>query len=127
MFASASASVAEIVRSGILAIRKGQREAAKSLGLSDGQAMRLVILPQALRVIVPPLTNVYVTTFKNSSLAIAIGYPDLVMVSNTIMNQTGQAIEPIALFMLTYLILSLLTSVVMNWYNGHVALKERQS
>lgn len=124
---SASASVAEIVRSGILAIRKGQREAAKSLGLSDRQAMRLVILPQALRVIVPPLTNIYVTTFKNSSLAIAIGYPDLVMVSNTIMNQTGQAIEPIALFMLTYLVLSLATSAVMNWYNGHVALKERQS
>ncbi|PWK74010.1 amino acid ABC transporter membrane protein 1 (PAAT family) [Aminobacter sp. AP02] len=122
----ASATVAEIVRSGILAIRKGQREAAKALGMSDRQTMRLVILPQALRVIVPPLTNVYVTTFKNSSLAIAIGYPDLVMVSNTIMNQTGQAIEPIALFMFVYLLLSLATSALMNWYNGHVALKGRQ-
>lgn len=121
----ASATVAEIVRSGILAIGKGQREAAKALGLPDGLIMRLVILPQALRVIVPPLTNVYVTTFKNSSLAIAIGYPDLVMVSNTIMNQTGQAIEPIALFMLVYLFLSLATSLLMNWYNGRVALKGR--
>ncbi|WP_018430115.1 ABC transporter permease subunit [Hoeflea sp. 108] len=121
----ASATVAEIVRSGILAIRKGQREAAHALGLSDRLTMRLVILPQALRVIIPPLTNVYVTTFKNSSLAIAIGYPDLVMVSNTIMNQTGQAIEPIALFMLVYLLLSLATSALMNWYNGRVALKGR--
>ncbi|PSJ56916.1 amino acid ABC transporter permease [Pseudaminobacter soli (ex Li et al. 2025)] len=120
-----SATVAEIVRSGILAIGRGQREAARALGLPDGLAMRLVILPQALRIIVPPLTNVYVTTFKNSSLAIAIGYPDLVMVSNTIMNQTGQAIEPIALFMLVYLFLSLATSMLMNWYNGHVALKGR--
>lgn len=122
---SSSASVAEIVRSGILAIRKGQREAAKALGLSDRQTMRLVILPQALRVIVPPLTNIYVTTFKSSSLAIAIGYPDLVMVSNTIMNQTGQAIEPIELFMLVYLLMSLATSALMNWYNGRVALKGR--
>lgn len=121
----ASATVAEIVRSGILAIGKGQREAAQALGLSDRLTMRLVILPQALRVIVPPLTNVYVTTFKNSSLAIAIGYPDLVMVSNNIMNQTGQAIEPIALFMLVYLFLSLATSLLMNWYNARVALKER--
>lgn len=121
----ASASVAEIVRSGILAIGKGQREAAQALGLPDGLIMRLVILPQALRVIVPPLTNIYVTTFKNSSLAIAIGYPDLVMVSNNIMNQTGQAIEPIALFMLVYLFLSLATSLLMNWYNGRVALKGR--
>lgn len=123
----ASATVAEIVRSGILAIGKGQREAAQALGLPDRQTMRLVILPQALRIIVPPLTNVYVTTFKNSSLAIAIGYPDLVMVSNNIMNQTGQAIEPIALFMLVYLFLSLATSMLMNWYNAHVALKGRQS
>ncbi|WP_269933024.1 amino acid ABC transporter permease [Aminobacter sp. HY435] len=121
----ASASVAEIVRSGILAIGRGQREAAQALGLPEGLTMRLVILPQALRVIVPPLTNIYVTTFKNSSLAIAIGYPDLVMVSNNIMNQTGQAIEPIALFMLVYLFLSLTTSLLMNWYNAQVALKGR--
>lgn len=122
---SASATVAEIVRSGILAIGKGQREAALALGLTPGRTMRLVILPQALRVIVPPLTNIYVTTFKNSSLAIAIGYPDLVMVSNTIMNQTGQAMEPIALFMLVYLGLSLATSLLMNWYNARIALRER--
>ncbi|MDH6233048.1 general L-amino acid transport system permease protein [Mesorhizobium soli] len=120
-----SATVAEIVRGGILAIGRGQREAARALGLPDSLSMRLVILPQALRIIVPPLTNVYVTTFKNSSLAIAIGYPDVVMVSNTIMNQTGQAIEPIALFMLAYLFLSLATSLLMNWYNGRVALKGR--
>ncbi|MET0576220.1 MAG: ABC transporter permease subunit [Mesorhizobium sp.] len=122
---SASATVAEIVRSGILAIGKGQREAAQALGLSSARTMRLVILPQALMVIVPPLTNIYVTTFKNSSLAIAIGYPDLVMVSNTIMNQTGQAMEPIALFMLVYLGLSLATSLLMNWYNARVALQGR--
>ncbi|MGE0279981.1 MAG: amino acid ABC transporter permease [Rhizobiaceae bacterium] len=122
---SASATIAEIVRSGILAIGKGQREAALALGLTPGRTMRLVILPQALRVIVPPLTNIYVTTFKNSSLAIAIGYPDLVMVSNTIMNQTGQAMEPIALFMLVYLGLSLATSLLMNWYNARIALRER--
>lgn len=122
---SASSSIAEIVRGGIMAIGKGQREAALALGLSSGRTMRLVILPQAFRVIVPPMTNIYVTTFKSSSLAIAIGYPDLVMVSNTIMNQTGQAIEPIALFMLVYLCLSVTTSLLMNWYNAHVALKGR--
>ncbi|MGO4832078.1 amino acid ABC transporter permease, partial [Rhizobiaceae sp. 2RAB30] len=122
---SASSSIAEIVRGGIMAIGKGQREAALALGLSARRTMRLVILPQALRVIVPPMTNIYVTTFKSSSLAIAIGYPDLVMVSNTIMNQTGQAIEPIALFMLVYLCLSVTTSLLMNWYNAHVALKGR--
>lgn len=122
---SASATIAEIVRGGILAIGKGQSEAALALGLPPGRTMRLVILPQALRVIVPPLTNIYVTTFKNSSLAIAIGYPDLVMVSNTIMNQTGQAIEPIALFMLVYLGLSVATALLMNWYNARVALPGR--
>jgi len=121
----ASASIAEIVRSGILSIGRGQSEAAAALGLSQGRIMRLVVLPQAFRVIVPPLTNIYLTTFKNSSLAIAIGYPDLVMVSNTIMNQTGQAIEPIALFMLVYLVLSIAISLIMNWYNARVALKER--
>jgi general L-amino acid transport system permease protein len=122
---SASATVAEVVRAGILAINKGQREAAMALGLTPGRTMRFVILPQALRIIIPPLTNIYVTTFKNSSLAIAIGYPDLVMVSNTIMNQTGQAMEPIALFMLVYLGLSLATSLLMNWYNARVALQGR--
>ncbi|KAB0264232.1 amino acid ABC transporter permease [Microvirga brassicacearum] len=120
---SASANVAEIVRSGIVSIRKGQWEAAASLGLRRPLSLRLVILPQALRVIIPPMTSTYLNVFKNSSLAIAIGYPDLVMVSNTTMNQTGQAIEPIALFMMVYLSLSLAISAFMNWYNARVALR----
>jgi general L-amino acid transport system permease protein len=122
---SASAGIAEIVRSGILSVHKGQREAARALGLGDGLTMRLVVLPQALRVIIPPLTSSYLSLFKNSSLAIAIGYPDLVMVSNTTMNQTGQAIEGIAIFMVVYLGLSIMISLFMNWYNSRVALKER--
>ncbi|MDK1490751.1 ABC transporter permease subunit [Sinorhizobium sp. 7-81] len=122
---SVSASVAEIVRAGIQAVGPGQWEAAAALGLSRSRTMRLVVLPQALRLIVPPLTNTYLTVFKNSSLAIAIGYPDLVMVSNTVMNQTGQAIETIAIFMGVYLGLSTVISLAMNWYNARVALKER--
>jgi general L-amino acid transport system permease protein len=122
---SASAGIAEIVRSGILSVSKGQWEAARALGLRDGPTMRLVVLPQALRVIIPPLTSSYLSLFKNSSLAIAIGYPDLVMVSNTTMNQTGQAIEGIAIFMLVYLGLSIMISLFMNWYNSRVALRER--
>jgi general L-amino acid transport system permease protein len=122
---SASAGIAEIVRSGILSVGKGQWEAARALGVRDGPIMRLVVLPQALRVIIPPLTSSYLSLFKNSSLAIAIGYPDLVMVSNTTMNQTGQAIEGIAIFMLVYLGLSIMISVFMNWYNSRVAIKER--
>jgi general L-amino acid transport system permease protein len=122
---SASAGIAEIVRSGILSVGKGQWEAARALGVRDGPIMRLVVLPQALRVIIPPLTSSYLSLFKNSSLAIAIGYPDLVMVSNTTMNQTGQAIEGIAIFMLVYLGLSITISLFMNWYNSRVAIKER--
>lgn len=122
---SVSANVAEIVRAGIQAVNKGQWEASMALGLPRRRAMRLVILPQALRLIIPPLTNTYLTVFKNSSLAIAIGYPDLVMVSNTVMNQTGQAMETIAIFMGAYLSLSIAISLLMNWYNKHVALKER--
>jgi general L-amino acid transport system permease protein len=122
---SASAGIAEIVRAGILAVGRGQWEAARSVGLHDRQTMRLVVLPQALRVIIPPLTSSYLSTFKNSSLAIAIGYPDLVMVSNTTMNQTGQAIEGIAIFMLVYLGMSIAISLLMNWYNARVALVER--
>lgn len=122
---SVSAGVAEIVRAGIQAVSKGQWEASMALGLSRGRTMRLVVLPQALRIIIPPLTNTYLTAFKNSSLAIAIGYPDLVMVSNTVMNQTGQAMETIAIFMAVYLGLSLAISLFMNWYNARVALKER--
>ena len=122
---SVSANVAEIVRAGIQAVDKGQWEASAALGLPRGKTMRLVVLPQALRIIIPPLTNTYLTVFKNSSLAIAIGYPDLVTVSNIVMNQTGQAMETIAIFMGVYLALSIAISLLMNWYNAHVALKER--
>ncbi len=122
---SSSAGIAEIVRAGILSVGRGQWEASRAVGLRDRQTMRLVVLPQALRVIVPPLTSSYLSTFKNSSLAIAIGYPDLVMVSNTTMNQTGQAIEGIAIFMLVYLGMSISISLFMNWYNARVALVER--
>jgi general L-amino acid transport system permease protein len=121
-----SAFIAEIVRSGIQSVHKGQWEAARALGLPPGRIMRLVILPQALRVIIPPLTSQYLNLTKNSSLAIVIGYPDLVSVANTSINQTGQAIEVIAVFMAVYLIISLVTSALMNWYNAKVALlKER--
>jgi general L-amino acid transport system permease protein len=122
---SVSANVAEIVRAGIQAVGKGQWEAATALGIPRGRALRLVVLPQAMRLMIPPLTNTYLTVFKNSSLAIAIGYPDLVMVSNTVMNQTGQAMETIAIFMAVYLGLSVSISLLMNWYNARVALKER--
>ena len=120
-----AAYIAEVVRAGIEAVSHGQTEAAASLGLKPGQVLRFVVIPQALRVIIPPLTNTYLTVFKNSSLAIAIGYPDLVMVSNTTMNQTGQAIEGIAIFMLVYLGMSITISMLMNWYNARVALVER--
>lgn len=120
-----SAFVAEIVRSGILALHKGQSEAAAAIGLSRGQSMRLVLLPQALRVIVPPMTSVFLNITKNSSLAIAIGYPDLVASINVTINQTGQAIENILIIMAAYLTVSLSISLFMNWYNKQIALKER--
>jgi general L-amino acid transport system permease protein len=121
-----SAFIAEIVRSGILAVNRGQTEAAMALGLRPGQVTRLVILPQALRVIVPPLTSQYLNLTKNSSLAVAIGYPELVAVfAGTTLNQTGQAIETIALTMLVYLTISLTISAFMNWYNRRIALVER--
>ena len=120
-----AAFVAEIVRGGIQSVFKGQWEAARSLGLSSGQLMRLVILPQALRVIIPPLTSQYLNLTKNSSLAVAIGYPDLVHISNTTMNQTGRAVEAILVFASIYLTISLLTSAFMNWYNARVAIMER--
>ena len=116
---------AEIVRAGILAVNRGQWEAAKSLGLSRRKTLRLVILPQSLRVAIPPLTGQILNLTKNSSLAVAIGYPDFVSVANTIMNQTGQAIEIVLLIMAIYLIFSLLTSVFMNFYDAKVALVER--
>jgi general L-amino acid transport system permease protein len=120
-----SAFVAEIVRSGILALHKGQSEAASALGLSRGQVMRLVLLPQAMRVIVPPMTSQYLNITKNSSLAIAIGYPDLVASINVTINQTGQAIENVLLIMAAYLSVSLSISAFMNWYNKRIALRER--
>jgi general L-amino acid transport system permease protein len=117
--------IAEIVRSGIASVPRGQHEAAMALGLSRAQTMRLIQLPQALRVIIPPMTNQYLNLTKNSSLAVAVGYPDLVSIANTSINQTGRAVECIALIMLIYLSLSLLTSVLMNAYNRHAAIKER--
>ncbi len=120
-----SAFVAEIVRAGIQAVSKGQTEAAMSIGLKPGQVLSLVILPQALRVIIPPLTSQMLNLTKNSSLAVAIGYPDFVAVANTTINQTGQAIEGVALIMVVYLVISLVTSAFMNWYNKKKALVER--
>jgi general L-amino acid transport system permease protein len=115
--------IAEIVRGGILAVSHGQTEAALALGLSRGQVLRLIILPQALRVIIPPLTSQYLNLTKNSSLAVAIGYPDLVSTANTAINQTGQAVEGIAVIMAVYLTVSLSISALMNWYNQRIALK----
>ncbi|KJE35435.1 amino acid ABC transporter permease [Thalassospira sp. HJ] len=120
-----STYVAEVVRSGIQAVPNGQWEAADSLGIKRSVALRKVILPQSMRVAIPPLTNQYLNLTKNSSLAVAVGYPDLVSVSNTTMNQTGQAIEAISIFMSIYLGLSLLTSLFMNWFNKKMALVER--
>jgi len=123
LVAYTAAFIAEIVRAGILAVDRGQGEAAHALGLSRGQTTRLVILPQALRVIIPPMTSQYLNLTKNSSLAVAIGYPDLVSIANTAMNQTGQAIEGITIIMAVYLTISLSISAFMNWYNARVAFK----
>jgi len=120
-----AAFIAEAVRAGIQAIPRGQGEAAHALGLRPGPTMRLVILPQALRVIVPPLTSQYLNLTKNSSLAVAIGYPDLVAMGGTTLNQTGQAVEIVFVWMAVYLTLSLLTSAFMNWFNARIRLKER--
>lgn len=120
-----AAFIGEIVRSGILAVPKGQTEAATALGLTRGQQLRLVVLPQALRVIIPPTTNQYLNLTKNSSLAVAIGYPDFVSIANTTINQTGQAVEGVLSIMAAYLIISLSLSFLMNWYNSRVALVER--
>src|SRR5262252_2946631 len=117
--------IAEIVRAGILAVSWGQSEAAMALGLKPMQRMRLIVLPQALRVIVPPMTSEYLSITKNSSLAVIIGYPDLVSIANTTINQTGQAVEGIAMIMAVYLAISLLISLMMNLYNRAVALVER--
>ncbi len=120
-----AAFIAEVVRAGIASVSHGQVEAAASLGLSRGQSMRLVILPQALRVIIPPMTSQYLNLTKNSSLAVAIGYPDVVSIANTSLNQSGRAVECIAIIMAVYLTTSLSTSAFMNWYNKHAAIRER--
>jgi general L-amino acid transport system permease protein len=120
-----SAFIAEIVRSGIQAVHKGQWDAAVALGMKRGFVLQKIILPQALRVIIPPLTSQYLNLTKNSSLAVAIGYQDIVSVANTTLNQTGQAIEAIALIMLVFLTISLGISLFMNWYNARIALTER--
>ena len=114
------AFIAEIVRAGVLAVPRGQSEAAYALGLRRGQALRRVVLPQALRLIVPPLTSQYLNAIKNSSLAVAIGYPDFVSIVNTAINQTGQAIEGVVLIMAAYLTVSLSISAFMNWYNARL-------
>ncbi len=115
-----AAFTAEIVRAGIQAVEKGQREAAKAVGLNESQTLVLVVLPQAIRVIVPPLTSQYLNLTKNSSLAIAIGFPDLFSIGNTMMLQTGQSIPVFAMIMVSYLLISLTTSACMNWYNGWI-------
>jgi general L-amino acid transport system permease protein len=119
------AFIAEIVRAGIQSVSRGQVEAARSLGLTNNQTLRLVVFPQALRVIIPPLTSQYLNLAKNSSLAIAIAYPDLFSVAGTVFNQTGAAIEIVVLMMLSYLSISLLTSLLMNIYNKRIQLVER--
>ena len=121
-----AAFIAEVVRAGILAVSRGQTEAAFSLGLRPGPTLRLIVVPQAMRVIIPPLTSQYLNLTKNSSLAVAIGYPDLVQIfTGTVLNQTGQAVEVVAITMLVYLVISLTTSLLMNIYNSRMALKER--
>ena len=118
-----AAFIAEIVRAGVLAVARGQWEAAQAVGLRRAQALRHVVVPQALRVIVPPLASQYLNLTKNSSLAVAIGYPDLVSIANTTINQTGQAIEGVAVIMAVYLTISLSISALMNWYNARIALR----
>lgn len=120
-----AAFIGEIVRAGIQAVSTGQREAARALGLNSSQMLRLIVFPQALRVIIPPLTSQYLNLIKNSTLAVAIGFPDLFAVSGTVINQTGRAVEMITIIMSLYLSISLLTAAAMNWYNQRVRLVER--
>ena len=120
-----AAFIGEIVRGGIQAVRRGQLEAARSLGLSDAQVLRLVVFPQAMRIIVPPLTSQYLNLIKNSSLAVAIGYPDLFKIGQTMSNQTGQPVAVMVLVMGTYLAISLVTSFLMNLYNRRVQVAEQ--
>jgi general L-amino acid transport system permease protein len=120
-----AAYIAEIVRSGIQAVAAGQWEAAGALGLRRGAVLRHIVLPQALRVVIPPMTSQYLNLTKNTSLALAIGYQDIVSIANTTLNQTGQAVEGIAVIMAVFLTISLSISLFMNWYNAHIALVGR--
>jgi general L-amino acid transport system permease protein len=118
--------IAEAIRSGIEAVPKGQKEAAKSLGLSPLQELRFVVLPQAVRIAIPSIINQYLNLIKNSSLAAAIGYPELVTIfAGTSLNQTGQALEILLITMLTYLLISLVVSAILNWFNAKMKIKER--
>ncbi|WP_027057545.1 amino acid ABC transporter permease [Mesorhizobium loti] len=120
-----AAFISEIVRAGIRGVAKGQSEASAALGLRSGQALRLVVVPQAMRIVIPPLASQYLNLTKNSSLAIAIGYPDLTATTGTVLNQTGQAVECVVIMMVIYLTISILTSLLMNWFNAKMALVER--
>jgi general L-amino acid transport system permease protein len=120
-----AAFIAEIVRAGIRGVARGQSEASAALGLRSGQALRLVVVPQAMRIVIPPLASQYLNLTKNSSLAIAIGYPDLTATTGTVLNQTGQAVECVVIMMVIYLAISILTSLLMNWFNAKMALVER--
>ncbi len=120
-----AAFIAEIVRAGVMGVPSGQSEAAEAVGLRRKQALRLIIIPQAMRIVIPPLSSQYLNLIKNTSLAIAIGYPDLVAVGGTILNQTGQSIEVVAIWMVIYLSISLVVSGFMNWFNNRMALVER--
>jgi general L-amino acid transport system permease protein len=118
--------IAEAIRSGIEAVAKGQKEAATALGLTPTQSLRFVVLPQAIRIAIPPIINQYLNLTKNSSLAAAVGYPELVTIfAGTSLNQTGQALEIIGITMLTYLLISLLVSLILNWFNAKMQIKER--
>ncbi|MNE79535.1 putative glutamine ABC transporter permease protein GlnM [compost metagenome] len=117
--------ISEVIRGGIEAVPRGQWEAARALGLSERHAMFRIILPQALRIIIPPMTSQYLSTVKNTTLALAVGYPELGLVVGTVINQTGQAIESISILLAVFLTISIAVSIFMNWYNARVALVTR--
>lgn len=120
-----AAFIAEIIRAGIKGVSKGQTEAASALGLQPSTTTRLVIVPQAMRIIIPPLTSQYLNLTKNSSLGVAVGFPELVSTGGTTLNQTGQAIEIVSIWLVVYLSISIVTSLFMNWFNARMALVER--
>ena len=117
--------LAEVVRAGILSVSKGQTEAARALGLEEGQRLQLIVLPQALRVIIPPLISTYLSLMKDTSLGVAVAFPEMYMISQTLMNQSGRAVQIMALIMIVYLSISIFFSAILNWYNDQVVLVER--